>query len=974
MVRRIAVAALLIAALGIAIAGLRPRSPPPLAARDANRGTRKRIDVDERDGRRRSPGVHRAGPKELAVRNRVAAVETAKIERLRRMRAQGLAPRASVAATTWVSLGPSNAFREFNVVAIDGVDSGRPNSVVVDPRDPNVVYMAGSGAGVWKTINFLSSGGATWTPLGDALPNLAVGALAIDGAQPDTLYLGNGDFVDGSGNTIWKSSDGGASWGTPVVLTGVYPGPSQLPASVNDIRAIGVRGAQVLAGTNVGLFASSDAGTTFALVDLPNVNQKTLLESIWSVVQLGNGHWVASGLTGCDEVSGPASVFGGVDPGPTCEQGNNGEIWTSPDGMTWALAVQPVAAGIGRITLAAGTAPDPATAVVYAYVGSTDGTRTAGFWRSKDGGLSWSEMPGTLANPTNVLPDGSSNCPSLDLGQAQTWYNQAIVVDPTNPNHVLAGGSLCSARTLNGTAPSPTWELVSHWLPNYEGGVTKNGKLGYVHADWHTATSIATPAGVRTFAGTDGGVFSSTNLFDPATTAEAVTWTNHNRGLVSHLMYALGSGDPVTANPFVLFAGLQDNGTRYRADPKDPSVFNQPVGGDGIGATVHVASSGTTYWGSVQFSHVFCQPGPTVDCADGINWLGVDPVLAVPAEPPSTRVAIQDPSGEDSEPFLVHYANVETDSVGQSVLTHTTGQIFVAGRRSPTSELAWTAISQDLTPEPDGLQFANVSASRTVAGLYGAPTTRSRAPFLFTTAGTKSATWTVARPVFPLATGGPRLTGASAIDFPPVLPTGTAPGQVFIGAFTGVMNNGNPPPDDRGRLWRTTDAGTTWSSIVGADPAHRLPNVPIYVVKYDPVTATTIYAGTDLGVYFTIDDGGSWNRMGEGFPVVPVRDLYVAKNQEFIRAATYGRGLWEIYPSAAANQGTPGNGDYDRNLRFNWIDLAAMSARLGVTPATTVPPLYTWFLDLSGADRDLPVQRIDDADLVALLAIFGGRL
>jgi hypothetical protein len=927
---------------------------------------RRIADRADKEGRRVEPGVHRAGPAELAVRNRVAQEESAKLDKLARLRAQGLAPLApSVPATAWVSLGPSDAFNEFNSINIPGVDSGRPNTILVDPRDPNIVYMAGSGGGVWKTFNFLSATGPTWNPITDTQPNLAVGALALDDTAPDTLYVGNGDFVDASGNTIVKSTDGGATWHAPVALSGSYPAPNNFPAGVSAVRSIGVHGAQVLAGTDVGLFASNDGGGSFTLIDLPNPGGKILTEAIWSVVATGGGHWVASGVTGCAETAGPPPLDSGVDPGATCPQGNNGEIWHSADGTTWTLSALPAATGTGRVTLAAGATSNPSATVVYAYVGSTDGFSTLGFWRSMDGGATWTNATGTLANPT-LATQGTPDCGSLDLGHDQTWYNQAIVVDPTNPDHVLAGGNLCGARTLNGTAPSPTWELVSHWLPNPDTGQTANGMLGYVHADWHTATSVAVGGAVRTYVGSDGGVFSSTDLFSQATKAEQVTWTNHNRGLVTHLMYALGSGDPVTANPFVLFAGLQDNGTRYRADPASPSVFNQPVGGDGIGATVHVASSGTTYWGSAEFTRVFCQPKAGIDCANGTNWNEVEPKLN-PIPPPAPNA----PSGEDQDPFFVHFANVETDTAGQSVLTHSIGQIFVAAAQA-NGALAWKPISQDLFPSGNG--FSNVTASRTIAGLYGASGTVSIAPFYVTTKGNTLATWTVSKPVFPVG-GVNRLTGPSSIDFPPVLPAGTLPGQVFIGSFVGTMNDAarTPPPDDKGHLWRTTDGGQTFTSIVGADPAHRLPNVAVYVAKYDPVIPTTIYAGTDLGVYISTDNGATWNRMGEGFPVVPVRDIYVAKNQDFIRVATYGRGLWEIYPSATANHGAPGNGDYDRNLQLDWIDLAAMSSRLGVTPAATAQPFYSWIMDITGAGSNPPLQQIDESDLSALLGSFGGH-
>jgi hypothetical protein len=536
-------------------------------------------------------------------------------------------------------------------------------------------------------------------------------------------------------------------------------------------------------------------------------------------------------------------------------------------------------------------------------------------------------------------------------------------------------------RTLDGTATSPTWELVAHWLPGNMYGETAHGRLPYVHADWHTATSVVIAGKVTTFAGTDGGVFTSTDVFTPGSQAEAVTWTHHNQGLVTHLLYSVASGDPTTGDPFVAYAGLQDNGTRFRADPVNPSAFNQAVGGDGIGATVHHSTSGTTYWASVEFARVFCKPAE-VDCSTDVPEATDDAVVHWHAPPAAVGPSMDDEAvdarmrarakltGEDAEPFFIHYADVETDTTGQSVLTHTDEQVFVS---TPTATgFVFTPISQDLTTDPTGAGFANVAAARATPGLYGAVNTASTKPFFITTAGNTMATWTTTRAVFPTA-GGPYLTGPSSLDFPPVLPAGVAPGKVFVGAFTGSLSTGAPPPDDKGRLYRTVDGGLTWVSIAGADPAHRLPNVPIFVVKYDPVTPTTIYAGTQIGVYLTTDDGATWNRMGDNFPMIPVRDLYVAKNQDFIRAATYGRGMWEIYPSATAAHGAPGNGDFDRNLAIDWVDLGAMAARLGETPATTTPPFYSWILDITPGTGATPTQAIEDSDLAALLAKFGGH-
>src|SRR5205823_3227229 len=104
---------------------------------------------------------------------------------------------APVSGESWVNLGPTDAFFEYNGTLYPQVDSGRPTAVAVDPRDANVVYLATSGGGVWKTYDFETKApNPTWHPITENLGNLAIGSIAIDATHPDKIIIGTGDAFD----------------------------------------------------------------------------------------------------------------------------------------------------------------------------------------------------------------------------------------------------------------------------------------------------------------------------------------------------------------------------------------------------------------------------------------------------------------------------------------------------------------------------------------------------------------------------------------------------------------------------------------------------------------------------------------------------------------------------------------------------------------------------------------------------------
>ncbi|HXH06858.1 MAG TPA: hypothetical protein VNI83_09740, partial [Vicinamibacterales bacterium] len=101
-----------------------------------------------------------------------------------------------------------------------------------------------------------------------------------------------------------------------------------------------------------------------------------------------------------------------------------------------------------------------------------------------------------------------------------------------------------------------------------------------------------------------------------------------------------------------------------------------------------------------------------------------------------------------------------------------------------------------------------------------------------------------------------------------------------------VAKTGFRADDFRPLLFRTTDFGATWTSI-----ASNLPDRPVNVVWQDRRNPDLLFAGTDGGVFVSIDGGGRWVRM-PGVPVVPVHDLLVHPREHDLVVATYGRGLF----------------------------------------------------------------------------------
>ncbi len=459
----------------------------------------------------------------------------------------------------WVNIGPEGARYEQNGSFTGHErDSGRARTILPHPTNPDIVYFLTSGGGLWRTNNWTSAD-TKWTALTDDLPTTGGGSVAF-GRNPNTLYLGLGDPFDQIlvGGAMTKSANGGGSWSAVIELGSAV--------SVRDVKVdTSTNRDIVLVATDNGLFRSADEGASYTQIATFGG------QSVWSIVRTSAG-WLASA-----QPCPPGAV------GVLC--GTTTTLYLSTDrGATWTPISNPgnVFSLNGRTTLAVAV---PGDAVVYAYSSTQSEGQMKDVYRSSNGGQAWvANNVNATTVPTNPVPiTRPSSMPNMNICHAQCWYDQMVLVDPTDPlrNTVWIGGDLASARSHDGGV---TWTIETWWLYSQEPA------LRYAHADFHAAAFKSTGA-PTIILGNDGGMNVSED--DGATFS-----SEKNNRLATHLYYTV-AGSP--AMPNLVIGGMQDNGTRVRSD--NGKIHDQSIGGDGMGTAVSQANTNTVL-GSAQGSAI----------------------------------------------------------------------------------------------------------------------------------------------------------------------------------------------------------------------------------------------------------------------------------------------------------------------------------------------------------------------------------
>jgi photosystem II stability/assembly factor-like uncharacterized protein len=122
-------------------------------------------------------------------------------------------------------------------------------------------------------------------------------------------------------------------------------------------------------------------------------------------------------------------------------------------------------------------------------------------------------------------------------------------------------------------------------------------------------------------------------------------------------------------------------------------------------------------------------------------------------------------------------------------------------------------------------------------------------------------------------------------------------------------------------LYKTTDYGKSWKSIVGDMPqsVHSF----AHVVVEDPKREGMLYLGVDNGIYISHDDGQHWMSLKNNLPPAPVYWLTVQERFDDLVVATYGRGYYILDDLSAIRQYDPANADQQQvfdirsSYRFN---------------------------------------------------------
>ncbi len=505
--------------------------------------------------------------------------------------------------------------------------------------------------------------------------------------------------------------------------------------------------------------------------------------------------------------------------------------------------------------------PQDADYMYAAIANSSSGLR--GIYRSIDGGVNWA--PYSQENSSVFNP----------LGQ-QGDYNIAFAVNPSNKNEVVIGGQLeCWKGGLD-----VGWDMVAYWIPE-----TPTNPY-YIHADMHFAVFDPTNPDIL-YVCSDGGVSKSTNASE-----QFPSFTPRNKNYITTQFYDMA------ANPSgEVMAGAQDNGTVYIDYKGNTTRSGLDVrGGDGGYCAISQLNRDIVF-SEIQYGAL----SRSLNRGGSFGSMWDDYALTLGAGSPGFSQFIAPYDLWEERKTIVDSVVVDTvtmiadtfksfKDVGYLVFG-ASGRIMITPDALEAGGVYWYsknvggAVSA-VTPTPSG----NFYVGTTSGNLYHVTGLRT-ATFNRQTNVSTGITVTQIR-------NGSQWSGSGGARY--ISSVGVDPqdeGHIVV-TFGGYGLNSN--------IFTSNDAlaGAPVFTSVQSD----LPNMPVYSAIIDRYNPSNLIAGTDFGIWSSIDAGNTWTQELNGIyntPVYSVMQQPLYSNDCYVLyTATYGRGMFRSTTLTSQNNST----------------------------------------------------------------------
>jgi photosystem II stability/assembly factor-like uncharacterized protein len=786
---------------------------------------------------------------------------------------------------------------------------GRLDDIAVSESDPNVIYIGYAVGGVFKSEN----NGTTFAPVFQTYTTASIGDIAVDPHNPDVVYVGTGEpnnrQTASFGDGIYKSTDGGKTFvhqGLEATQT-----IARIVIDPRNTNVVYVASPGHLFGPSAdrGVYKTTDGGKTWNKIKY--VDENTGFTDIVMDPANSNVLYAASyqrRRTSC--------CFNGGGPGSG--------LWKTTDaGRTWTrMSGNGLPPGTyGRIALVVSRSNPN---IVYAQIeagatGVEEAPPTPGARGGGSAGRSrydWCNNGGPLhgftpARGQQASPDSQQTAPALDASKGgvfrstdagKTWslvsncdarpmYFSQLRIDASNPNTIYVAG-LPVAKSLDGGKTFATLDEA--------GG---NGEPGHVdqHAIWVDPRNPK-----HLMIGNDGGL--------DITWDQGRTWDYVNT-------MATGLAYVVTADmqrPYNVYTGLQDNGswggpssTRNRNGIMNSDWFSL-CGGDGFYTAVNPQQPTTVYCES--------QDGNT----NRYDLKAGKQVSIKPNAGPGPTLAGEARNGGGAAPGFGGRGgrrNVTNATPGEAyrfnwntpyiLSPHDPRVMYLGGNklfRSTDGGDTWVE-SADLTKQLD----------RRTVSLMGVPGTRTQ---LSKNDGLTSYSTIISVSESPVAAGTvwagtddgnlqvSRDSGRTFTDVTANLPGLPADNRYWVSridashfdaATAYVAVDGHRSDDLKPYVFVTHDYGKTFTSISSNLPGYG----NVQVVREDPRNPSLLFAGTEFGLYTTLDGGKSWEKFMDDYPTVRTDDILIHPRDGDLIVATHGRSVWIADDITPLEQLTP---------------------------------------------------------------------